>query len=676
MTSVLIARTELQQALGGAPSLIVLEGVAGAAALQLEGLAVWHASATPGGILLHRGPQVPEAALMPLTLAMPGLLAIVAPDAGAARPIGAWVRDASDVSAPVIEAADATAALAPVTQLLLRSLNDAQARLGEAHRALAATRVDYEETRIAMGSVLRTLGNRPPAPLNAVLSGHPAPLAAHPAGRHLRLRQRPGLPVREIAALAFHVATAECGPRALLRVRLVAAESGRVMGSWQLPGQALEPGWVTLDLPSPAPALRETAVIEIEAELGGQDQLSLSLEDLTSGQDGVLEVLEGSAEEKDRALALRIWTAPAGSRFVLARHWCWDDSGISLPEAGLPYLLPEAEWARTAVLEGRAHAVGLGREAPRPVAVLEENATTLLAPPAFRAAGLDVVRAELRLLAGTPAQARAAIWLRDPAQPESPADPGLERPGTRASGWRNFDQDGRCVITLRMPVTLEQAVQVVVGVSTPQPQPDLPCAIELRSISALRSGDRAEEAGHAPPAATEAVPLEAAPHFEQVVLGGQYGDTRQQSLDVMVLGLSSGPHRWRELRFRLHSDGKHGASIEIRQSRAWPQVFETWPGSQSDLQGPVFNFGAEDMARLAARRISRDGQLVSALLELLPALVADSVAQQPEAALRKADWLAAAEQVAEAGRRRLLPRQQGDWKAPAKKAMELPLVAP
>ncbi|MCG7359925.1 hypothetical protein MHZ93_01485 [Roseomonas sp. ACRSG] len=675
MTSVLIARTELQQALGGAPSLIVLDGVAGAAALQLEGLTVWHASASPEGTLLHRGAKAPQAGLIPLTLAMPGLLAIVAPDAGAAKPIAAWVRNVSDVSAQVVEAKDAAAALAPVTKLLLRSLNDTQARLGEAHRALAATRMDYEETRIAMGSVLRTLGNRPPVALHAVLSTRPAPLAAQPAGRHMRLRQRPGLPVREIAALAFHLATAACGPQALLRVRLVAAESGRVLGSWLLPGQALEPGWVTLDLPSPAPALRETALIEFEAELGEQDQLSLSLEDLTSGQEGVLEVLEGSAEQKDRALALRIWTAQTASRFVLARHWCWDDSGISLPEAGLPYLLPEASWSDTAVLEGHARAVGLGRETPRPIAVLEENTTTLLAPPAFHAAGLDVARVELRLLAGTAAQARAAIWLRDPAQLENPADPVLNRPGTRASGWRDFDQDGRCVITLRLPVTLEQAVQVVVGVSTLQPQTEMPCAIELRSISALRSGDKAEEAGPALPAAMEAVTLEAAPRFERVVLGGQYGDMRQQSLDVMVQGLSSGSYRWRELRFRLNTDEKRGASIEIRQTRGWPEVFETWPGSQTDLHGPFFDFGAGDMARLAARRMSRDGQLVTALLDLLPPLVAASVAQQPEAALRKSAWLAAAEQVAEAGRRRLLPKQQ-DERKPAEKAAELRPVAP
>lgn len=670
MTSVLIARGELQQALGGAPSLIVLEGVAGAARLGQEGLAVWHASATPGGILLHWGVTPPEAELMPLSLAIPGLLAIVAPDADAAGPIAAWVRKVADLSPPVIEAAEARAALAPLSGLLLRALNDTQARLGEAHRALAATRVDYEETRIAMGSVLRTLGSRPPAALRPVLSAQPGMRVVHPAGRCLRLRQRPGLVVREIAALALHLASAACGPEALLRVRLVAAESGRVLGSWRLPGHALEPGWVTLDLPAPAPPLRETALLEIEAELAEQDELSLSLEDLTSGEETAVEVLEGQAGQRNHALALRIWSAEPGSRFMLARHWCWEDSGTTLPEAGLPYLLPEAEWARTEVLEGKAQSIGLGHEVPRPVAVLEENVTTLLAPPAFRAAGLDVVRVELRLLAGQVARARAAVWLRDPARLQGAADPALDLPGTRASGWRNFDQDGRCTITLRRPATLEQTVQVVVGVSAPQPQPDMPCAIELRGISALRSGAGAEEAAPARSLVMEAVPLQAAPRFERASLGGQHGDLRQRWLDVMVLGLSSGPHEWPQLRFRLHVDDKDHAGIEIRQSPGWPGVFEAWPGSRTDLHGPVFDFVPEDLARLAARRMSRDGQLVAALLDLLPAIVAASVAQQPEASRRKAAWQAAAEQVAEAGLRHLQPRRRMETVA------ELPPVAP
>ncbi|MFC7554250.1 DUF6212 domain-containing protein [Pseudoroseomonas wenyumeiae] len=274
MTPVLIARTELQQALSGAPSLIVLEEVAEAAQLALEGLTLWHASTTPAGLVLHREAPAAEAGLMPLTLAMPGLLAIVAPDAEAARPVSAWARDVSDVSPAVIEAADATAALRPLTALLLRALDGTRARMGELHRALAATRIDYEDTRIAMGSVLRTLGNRPPAKLRPALSALPAALAVQPVHRRLRLRQRPGLAVRDIAALAFHLPTAACGPEALLRVRLVAAESGRVLGSWLLPGPALEPGWVTLDLPAPAPSLRETALIEIAAELGEDDQLS------------------------------------------------------------------------------------------------------------------------------------------------------------------------------------------------------------------------------------------------------------------------------------------------------------------------------------------------------------------------------------------------------------------
>jgi hypothetical protein len=676
MTSVLIARTELQQALGGAPSLIVVEGVAGAGSLALEGLTVWHARTTPQGMLLHRGARAPDTDLMPLTLALPGVLAIVAASADDAQAISAWIRNASDLSPPVIEAASGQQALAPLTGLLLRRLDQMRAQLGQVQRSMAMTRMDYEETRIAMGTVLRTLGNRPPAALRPTLSTRPASQAVRPAGQRLRLRQVPGIVVREIAALAFHLATATCSPDMLLRVRLVAVESGRVLGSWLLPGHALEPGWVTLDLPTPAPALRETAMIEIAAELGERDSLSLSLEEMTTDRATALAVLEGEADAADRALALRVWTAGVGSRFVLARHWQWDEKGLSLPDAGLPYLLPESDWSRSVVIEGKARALGLGQETPRPIAVLEENTSTLLGLPAIQVAGMDVVRVELGLLAGMPGRVRAGIWLRDASRLDSLSDAELDRPGTRFSGWRDFDaHDERCVITLGLPVTAENTVQVVIGLSAPHPQTGAPCAIEVQAVSALRTE---EDAGRARPSlagpdgGSPAAALQPAARFGRVRLGGQSGTPFQTSLDLMVSDLSSRQEMWPEVRFKLSTGGKAGPGIEIRRGPGWPEVFETWPGTESDAQGPFFSFGPGDMAKLAPPRNTRDGRLVAALIELLPKLVEDSILQDREAGAQKTIWLAAAEQLAEAGRRRrALPRAA---KAVAQEAQNLSSV--
>lgn len=660
MTSVLIARSELQQALGGAPSLIVLDGVAGAEGLALDGMAIWHARTVPEGILLQRTPdEVLAAELMPLALALPGVLAILAPSAAAAKQLRTWARDASNVEPPLIEAASATQALAPLASLLLRALDHTRAQLGQVQRSLAMTRMDYEETRIAMGTVLRTLGNRPPAALRPALSTSPSALAVRPAGRRLHLRQIPGIPVREVAAIAFHLAAATCGPDMLLRVRLVAVESGRVMGSWLLPGHALQPGWVTLDLPSPAPALRETAMIEITAELGEQDELALSLEEMTTDSDRAPGLLQGEADAANRALALRVWTAEVGSRFVLARHWNWDENGISLPDAGLSYLLPEDEWSRTTVIDGKARALGLGNEAPRLVAVLEENTSTLLGLPAIRVGGMDVIRVELGLLAGTVGHVRAALWLRDASRLHSLSDALLDQPGTRHSGWRDFDAaTGHCVITLRLPVTADNTVQVVVGVSAAHPQTHAPCAIEVQSISALRTGADADHACRSLPGRGDGVQASAlvpAARFESVRLGGQHSTSFQRSLDLMVFGLSARQEMWPELRFRLCVGDKGNPRIEIRQGKGWPEIAERWPGTQSDAHGPLFSFGPGDMTKLASLRNTRAGHLATALVELLPGLVEQAVLQDKEARAQEAIWLAAAEQVAAAGRRRASP---------------------
>jgi hypothetical protein len=648
MTSVLIARAELPQALDGAPSVIVLGGVALDDAPLPEGLVVWHAAAVPGGLLLHRGAPPPAGTWVPLTLAPPGLVAVLAPDVDAARGLLDWIAEVSSIHPPLVEAASAGQALLPLAGLLLRALDSTRAQLGELHRSLALTRTDYEDTRIAMGTVLRTLGGRPPAALRPALSALPeGGLAVRPAGQRLRLRQLPGLAVREIAALCLHFSAAACGPDMLLRVRLVAAESGRVVGSWMVPGPALEPGWLTLDLPAPAPALRESAMIEVSATLGEQDLLALSLENMVTGAATALEVLDGEADAGSRALALRLWTAEAGGRFVLPLHWCWDEAGASLPEAGLPYRLPAGDWSRAAVIEGRARAVALGDEVPRPVLVLERNTRTLVGLPVVQVAGMDVIRVDLGRLAGAAERVRAAVWLRDAARLEHLADPLPEHPGTPWSGWRDFDaSSGQCAITLSLPVLARGAVQVVVGVQAPHPQAGAHAAVEVMALSALRTGQARPVAER--DAALPAVALRPAPRFRSARMGGPHGQGAARHLEFMMLGLSARGQAWPALRFRLGLGDAAGAWIEIRQGKGWPEVFEAWPGMEADAQGPLLRLGAAELFG-AASGDGRDNLMLAALAELMPALVEAAAGRSQEAQSEWATWQAAARQVAAAG---------------------------
>ena len=270
MTSVLIGQSDFRDAMNGAPSLIVLDCVAGADTLALAGMTIWRGKSSRNGVLLWRQDEPPPDEMVPLPLAMPGLIAIVVRKADAAAKLVAWSSEVSNIEPPVVLAEQTGQIPGLLAGLLLKSLNEAQMQLGQLHRALAITRMDYEESRVAMASVLRTLGHRPPAALRLVMTRAPAVdgLVSCSVKRRLRLRQMLGISVKEIAAIAFYIHTAQCGSDTLMRVRLIAEESGRVLGSWLLPSDILIEGWMTLDLPNPIVALRESAVIEIQVDLG------------------------------------------------------------------------------------------------------------------------------------------------------------------------------------------------------------------------------------------------------------------------------------------------------------------------------------------------------------------------------------------------------------------------
>lgn len=653
MTSVLIERGEMERALNAAPAVILLDGLAGAESLTLAGIDVWRAREREGGFLLQRQGQPAPADPAPLPLAMPGLLAIVAPAPEAAAKLLDWSDRASSIRPPVIAASHAEAVPAQLSALLATQLDEARAQLGDLHRALAVTRLDYEESRVAMAAVLRTLGHRPPAALRQALSTAPAPagLLSRPAGAHFHLRQMLGLPVKEIAALALHLGTAACGGGTILRIRLIAAESGRIVGSWLLRGDELEEGWLTLDLPAPAAALRESGVVEVEANLSGEDRLALSLTEMTVSPDIALNVLAGQADATDRALALKVWTAETAGRFVLARHWNWDENGLTLPEDGVPHLLPSADWSRATLIEGKAKSVGLGSEVPRPIAVLDGNSRTLIGLPPIRAAGMDVVRIDLALLTGIPGLTRAAVWLRDAAALDSLNDPVAEN-AARWSGWRDFDAaNGQCTITLAIPLLVAEALQIVVGVSMPSTEAKQPCAVEIKSAAALRASGTALRL-HAPRrkaavAAAELSQPEPSCRFDSLQLNQRLvTPTGYQHLDITVRGLATAYETWREIRFKFSLQaGKPG--IEFRRGKGWPEVFETWPGTLSDKFGPFFRFNIADMAgQLAPIKGTRDGRLIDGVLRILSKLIEALPKAEIGTGEELERWTAAAERLA------------------------------
>jgi hypothetical protein len=233
------------------------------------------------------------------------------------------------------------------------------------------------------------------------------------------------LPTRLDAAtaLGLHLHAAQCGAGSALRLRLLGAESMRAAGTWRVPGPALLPGWLMLDLPMPAPSWGETAMVEITAQLAGGDTLALS------GPDA----------------ALRLLGAQGQPRFALSPFHDLAEAGGALPPAGLRCELPGMIWR------------GQQRHAR-----LAPGAAAELGLPAVPLAGFDVLHAVLGTVGG-PVQ--ASLWC-----------------GAAGSGWREA-RDGLLDLPLELPLGLRGAPAVRLLLRAVGTQP---VAVEWRALTAAR----------------------------------------------------------------------------------------------------------------------------------------------------------------------------------------------
>ena len=180
----------------------------------------------------------------------------------------------------------------------------------------------------------------------------------------------------------------------------------------------------------------------------------------------------------ERALALRLWTAPFGRRFTVAPHWDWEEIELSLssPGAAPPGVplgaqvqLPAPVWDAALLPEGRVERVALGAEPPRLLATMGGGERCLLVLPAVPVSGLDLLQAEVFTAVGDAALLEAALWLQPAGAPiASEADLSLAGPDARWSGWR---RSGPAGAPLRLALTLP-----------PGTAPTLAAALVLRNL--------------------------------------------------------------------------------------------------------------------------------------------------------------------------------------------------
>lgn len=491
------------------------------------------------------------------------------------------------------------------TAALPALLAAALAAEGAARRAAEADRDRLRRALAALGEPRARLAlELPPG------AGRATPPLTQPLGR----------PAEGLAGLELHLATGGAG----LRARLSAGE--RVLGLWIVPEAAVAPGWLALDLPEPAPAGPEEAV---------------------------LEVVEGPAlsagAEPEAPLALRLWTAEPGWS-VLPRHFAWAAAGA--PRPALPLPLPADLLAEARAEGAEAELVRLGEEAARLMLRLAPGAAASLRLPPLPTGPADLLRARIAAVTG-----EGAEFALD-----------LEAEGGRIeSGWR---PTGPGLVVLPLPPGPMARLGIALRNAA-----DAPCTVEIGELALMAGAAGERRRAPAPePAAPRlavgaALPAEAgawraappAPRLAAALPGGAppsplppasaaayqdlglnqhlvNGDGSYRHLDIGVSGLVSGGGLWRQLRLKLF-DRRGVVGLELREMKGWPQMFDVWPGTRSDNFGPFWRLESEAAGdALAALATPHDRALIAALVEVLPDLAARAARLAGLAGREAEDW--------------------------------------
>jgi hypothetical protein len=603
------------------PLLLAAASLREVAALALPGIALW---LVDGEGRLHRPGGDPSRATAPLSAAPAEALAMVATAETDLAGLRGWW--SAPGLPPLLLAEDGQAALPALAPLLAAALQPRAAQAAGLQRALVAARQEVERLQEAMQALLLHAG--PPAAQPPPILARPAEPAAAaalaPRDGRLALGQALGRPLSGVTALALHL-EASAGALAALRLRLHGAESGRIFGAWLVPGEALVSGWQQFDLPAPLGPLREGALLEVVAETRPEDVLRLSLEDRSSEVPAV--VAGGPAQE--RALAVRVWTAPAGRRFIQPLHWDAEAIDLPLAPAGVTVALPEQIFAAARLPLGRVEARALGQAPPRLVATLAGGETALVVLPAVPLNGLDLLTAELALTLGNVAGLEAALWLQ-PADAvlATLGDLSVEPPGARWSGWRSPRPGEPLRITLALPLAGPRHATVVLALRNAGPAAEQ-IRVEFTELAGRRVAQPTGNKAAAPARLVATTPGAGVPSLaavrleDSLVLGG--GSYRH--LDIWLEGVRAGEYGWPRLRFKFVIDGDAPA-LELRARPDWPPLFGQWPednpAMRSDQYGPYLRLTEAALAEglVAGLAEPRDRAMLAAMLRLLPLAVA------------------------------------------------------
>ncbi len=264
------------------------------------------------------------------------------------------------------------------------------------------------------------------------------------------------LPSRGLAGLALHVG--EDAPKGLgrLGVQLYAHETSEVLETWQVPYEALTPGWVPLLLHralSGRPELTLQLRLTWQPDAGASPSLSLGA--LHPDPRACAQVV-GSQAQPRRGLALRLITAMPGQP-VPAMPGAVTPTPIP---AGQDMVLPK--WVFEHAQEVSPRVEGLGWELVTLVPddmTLQihplENHTTIVRLPLACPAGVGAVTMQAKTSAAEGPVVEYALAVLPPQQPFEPFFAGDAAAGPGFSGW----QDAPPLVPLNVSMELDRPAQ-------------------------------------------------------------------------------------------------------------------------------------------------------------------------------------------------------------------------
>ncbi len=312
--------------------------------------------------------------------------------------------------------------VASCAALLAAQLQAALARNGALRGEVLALRAEHEAARLAIAHWQRSAAQTAPAAPSLLHTDTLGPMHELPVGRTRLARVLP-VPLDQTCTLGINIRAALCGIGTSMRVRLIGAESARVAASWHVPGSALLPGWLMLDLPMPAPIWGETALVEVTIDVAPGASLVFA----------------------DPAPSLRLFRSHGAPRFQVAPLHDSTEVGMGLPPDGIACALPDAIW----------------RGRPRQL-LLQPGGSGELTLPAVPVAGFDAVHASL-VVSGGPVQAMLAC-------------------GDICTGWRDV-QHGELELVLALPAQATGHASVSVAMRAMGASP---AQVEWRNLRASR----------------------------------------------------------------------------------------------------------------------------------------------------------------------------------------------